>query len=109
MSSNRDGKRRFTLAALKKILGVGAPADGTQRRSLFVEDPATGALVVRPEYDLKIQKALRAEAKRIQQRLYLRYLRLQLTKFLLQRRLLFLIARNKLRSVLAKLTSNGYG
>ena len=47
-------------------------------RSAFVADPATGALVLRPDLGLKFEKALRREARVIAIRLYLKLLPLYL-------------------------------
>jgi hypothetical protein len=109
MGSNRDGEGRIAVVAPEKVFGVGPASDRPQRRSLFQHDPATGALVVRPDLDLKIRKALMAEAKRIQHGLLLRYLRLQIAKFALQSRAALLILLSKLGGVFAKLLHDRHG
>lgn len=59
---------------------------GAQRNSAFVVDPATGALVVRPDLRPKVTKAIMAEVRRIKRRLIYR-------KLVLKTSLLFLKAR----------------
>jgi hypothetical protein len=109
MTSNRDGEGPVTIAASEKVLGVCPAPDRGQRRSLFQHDPATGTLIVSPDLDLKIRKALMAEAKRIQHGLFLRYLRLQVEKLALQSRSALLILIIKLRGVFVKLLPNRHG
>src|ERR1700681_3493143 len=103
MSSSQNGDFQTTITAPEKVLGARSAPNRDQRCSLFEVDPTTGALKVRPEHRLKIEKALRAEAKRIYQRLLLRRLRLQVEYFALQSRLALLVLFRNLRSVFAKL------
>jgi hypothetical protein len=56
----------------KKILSPRTAADRRKGASRFVFDPATGALVVDPNLDLKIRKALTRAARRIAFRQQLR-------------------------------------
>src|SRR5689334_17109650 len=65
----------------KKILGPSPPSDRSKSGSRFVFDPATGALVVDSNLDLKIRKALSRATGQIEIRqqlclhmLYFRYL-----------------------------------
>jgi hypothetical protein len=74
----------MTNAAPEMILSASAPADGPNRRSLFVNDPTTGALVVRPEYRAKVEKALMREARRIKFAIYRKFAHLYFEKLLLQ-------------------------
>jgi hypothetical protein len=54
----------------EKIFPTGSAADGRKNRLRFVFDPATGALIVSPDLDLKIRKAIMGEARRLTYRLY---------------------------------------
>jgi hypothetical protein len=70
---------RTASVASKNILPISA-RNGRQRKSNFITNPATGALIVSPDLDLKIRNSLMAEAKRIQRGLFFRRLRLQIEK-----------------------------
>ena len=59
---------------------VPAPSDCLKPGSAFVLDPATGALVLRPDLDLIFRKALRRQARMIALRLYLQLFPLYLRK-----------------------------
>jgi hypothetical protein len=106
MSPDRNGQVQAAFVASKKVFGVCSARNSGQGRSLFEVDPTTGALVVRPEHRLKVEKALRREAKRIYLRLLFRRLRLQIDYFALQRRLALLIVFRDLRGIFTKLFSN---
>jgi hypothetical protein len=73
-TTKADLKRNFGIesacVAAEKVFGPGAAADRCERGSLFVLNPATGALEVRADLRLKVENAIRAEARRIQFRLY---------------------------------------
>jgi hypothetical protein len=81
--------------ACEKVFMSRAPANGCKSGSGFAFDPASGALVVSPDLDLKIRKAILAEARSIQLRLYFSLLSLYFRKLTLQVRYTNLrIARN---------------
>ena len=61
-----------------------ASAKGLQRRSRFTFDPATGALIVTPDLDREIRKAIMRTVRRLKFRLYLRSARLQAIKLKLK-------------------------
>jgi len=58
-----------------------------KRRSAFVKDPTTGALIVNPDFDLKIRKSLAREVSRLKFGLYVRFAGLYLSRLALQARL----------------------
>ena len=67
-----------------KVYKAGSYSDSSKNaRSAFVLDPATGALVLRPDLGLKFEKALRHQARLIALRLYLPLLPLYLIKLYL--------------------------
>ena|ERR1700682_84105 len=74
----------MTFTAPEIVLGAGTAPDGIKRSSLFALDPTTGALVVRPEYRAKVEKALMREVRNIKFRLYRHFALLYAKKFLLQ-------------------------
>ena len=76
-----------TFPAPHEVSAVGAPASGVHSRSRFVFDPATGALIVSPELDLKIRRALGREVSRIKRRLFVSRLLLKFNYFALKARL----------------------
>jgi hypothetical protein len=94
-SSNHEFK--MTGVATKYINRRFA-GDGAKPRSKVTLDPATGALIIPVDLRLKIENALRTEARRSQLRLYLRFPVLYLRKFGLEVRQLGL----KLVSCLAR-------
>jgi len=55
-------------------------------RSLFVLNPTTGALVVRPDLEHKVEKAIMREVQRIKLRLYFQLVRLYFLKLTLKTR-----------------------
>lgn len=67
--------------------------NGTERRSCFITDPATGALIVNPIHHREIEKAFRRELRRIYLRLKLRILLLQINYLFLSTKCLALKAR----------------
>ena len=60
--------------------------NGMQAGSRFMHDPATGTLVVRPEFDLEIQTAILGAARRNALRQHLRLFGLYLQQFTLSLR-----------------------
>jgi hypothetical protein len=71
-----NGDTKMIDVAGKKLFGRGAAADRSQAGSPFVFDPTTGALIVSPDLDLKIRKAIMGEAGRSTHRLDLAQARL---------------------------------
>jgi hypothetical protein len=69
--SNWDRKLRSAFVASKEIFLPRSSAHRAQSRTRFAFDPTTGALIVDPDLDLKIRKALLGEARSITRRLYL--------------------------------------
>jgi hypothetical protein len=69
-----------------EIFMASAAPDGRKHRPFFVLNPATGALEVPANLRPKVEKALRAEARRLQLRFYRRLLGLNLSKLRLQTR-----------------------
>lgn len=84
ISLERKDKFEAARVTSKIILGFGPAFYRRERRSLFVLNPATGTLEVRADLRLKVEHALRAEARRLQLRLYLSLSRLYLRKIGLQ-------------------------
>src|ERR1039458_6011395 len=84
-SPERNGEIKLAHVAPEKVLIGSSPAYGLKARSSFVFDPATGALIVDPDLDLKIRKAIMGEVRRIKYRLYFKFTRLYLEKFWLDR------------------------
>jgi hypothetical protein len=76
LTSYGNGDTKMTDVARKKLFGRGATADRREAGSPFVFDPTTGALIVRPDLDLKIRKAIMREAGRSTHRLDLAQARL---------------------------------
>lgn len=70
--------------------------NGVERRSSFVKDPATGALVLRPDLEVKFARAMRRYVRRLKLRLYLNLALLYLAKFRLQCTGAVLLTLNKL-------------
>jgi hypothetical protein len=75
------------------ILVMATARASRQDRTRFTFDPATGALVVTPELDRKIRKALKRAARSIAFRLCLSYPRIYLNLSLLKVRKLFIKGR----------------
>jgi len=73
------------FVAAKKFLRFRATPNSTKTRSNFTFDPATGALVITPNLDLVIRKAL-MRVRRIKFRLFLRRRFLQVEYLTLQAR-----------------------
>jgi hypothetical protein len=82
----RNGNLEVAGVAPKKIFGSCASPNGGQRGSLFVFNPTSGTLEVRADLRLKVEQALRAEARRFQLRLYLRLAGLYISQLSLQAR-----------------------
>jgi hypothetical protein len=80
-----DGDFKMTTAAAKQI-GARITRDGVKYRSNFTLNPTTGALELPVHQRLKLENALRAEARRLQLRLYFRLPGLYLRKLALQAR-----------------------
>lgn len=103
MSNNKlpwklNGDLAVACLAAKKIIGGGVVTDRGQRRSRFTFDPTTGALVVSPDLDLKIRKALSREVRRIKVSLFLRQFRLKIEYLTLKARCTLLRMRRYLLS-----------
>jgi hypothetical protein len=69
-----------TVVAAKEVGAIGS-GDGPERRSAFVTDPTTGALVLRPDLEPKFERTLAAELRRLKLRIYLDLAFLYLAKF----------------------------
>jgi len=78
--SNAPSKPRFkferTRFTTKEVRMSRAAPDGSQYRSRFVLNPATGALEIPPDLRLKARKAIIREVRRMKLRLYLTQARL---------------------------------
>ncbi len=79
-SAKRDDVVSAASVPTHDVVVVGS-GDGTKRRSLFVLNPTTGLLVVRPDKQRVMAKALRSEVRRIYFRLQLRLLLLKFSYF----------------------------
>jgi hypothetical protein len=74
----------MAFIAPEVVFPVRSAPDRAQKRTLFALDPATGALVVRPEQRAKVEKALMREVRNIKFRLYCHFALLYIGKGLLQ-------------------------
>jgi hypothetical protein len=91
-SGERDDELQGANGAAKRVLSPPAAANRTQSRLDSVQNPALGALVVAPDHDLIIRKAIMREVRRIKLRLFLRKLSLQIAYFALKARRSALLA-----------------
>lgn len=94
--SERHGDFMPAGAATEKVLTISPSANRRESRSRFTFDPATGALIVSPDLDAKICKALRRDARRFQLSLFFRRFRLEGSYLTLQTRLALLRVDSKL-------------
>ena len=62
---DRHIKSTAACVTSEKIAPSTTSGLGNQRRSAFIVDPATGKLIVDPDFDLVIRQALWGEARRI--------------------------------------------
>ena len=83
-SFEANGNVQSTGVTPEKVVSVGAAPDRNQGRFRFTFDPATGALVVSPDLDMKIRQAILGEARRVKYRLYLSLPLLHLEKLWLE-------------------------
>src|SRR5438132_636450 len=86
VTSAKDPDLEFVPAdpAAKNVDIANIARYGPKGRSAFMCDPATGTLIVRPEADIVIRKALRRAARRIALRLLLRKPLLDFERLLLE-------------------------
>jgi hypothetical protein len=92
----------------EKVFSAGAPADRPQGGSRFMVDPTTGALIVSPELDLKIRKAILREVRRMKLRLYYSLACLYLHKFALESQSALLRVERYLGSYFSDLRRSGH-
>ena len=93
----RDFPVRLASVTPENVVIVGA-GDGRKRRSNFVVDPASGALVLTARAGLKFEKALRRQARLMAFRLYLKMARLYFLELRFKARLTVLRIRCKASS-----------
>ena len=96
MSSSDANLQLVPVVAPKEILSISAASNGAKRGSKITTDPTMGALVVAPEYDLKIRKAIWREIGRIKRRLFLSRFRLKIEYLTLKMRCALLHLLNRL-------------
>lgn len=99
---------RLASVTPENVVIVGA-GDGRKRRSNFVVDPASGALVLTARAGLKFEKALRRQARLMAFRLYLKVARLYFLELRFKARLTILRIRCKASSGVQKCRSRIHG
>jgi hypothetical protein len=102
---DRNWKDMPAFLAFEKILSV-IPRNRRKDASRFSFDPTTGALIISPELDRKICKALSRAARRIAFRLKVRSELFRFQLFAAQMRCLVLKASGDLYGYLANLAVN---
>ena len=111
MASTKEGDLEgFSAVPATEEIDISRAARyGPEGRSAFMFDPATRTLVVRPEADAVISKALRREACRIAFRLRLRQPLIEIRYLLLKLRYAILRLRRYLARNAPKFIFRGHG
>jgi len=108
-TSKRKSKFEIARVTAEKVFALCASAYRRKNRVRFVLNPATGALELPIYFRAKVRKSLRREARRIQLRLYFRFLGLCLGKIALETRNAMLLTRCYLSGYVPDLASKGHG
>lgn len=82
--SNRSREVGPARVARQNVNMVRAFPNGGERRSAFVTDPTTGALVLRPDLELKFERSMKRVVRRMKRDLYLHLAFLYFIKFRLK-------------------------
>jgi hypothetical protein len=109
--SSLNGNSQFVAArpTSEEVFSSIAATDRRKNGALFIQNPTTGALEVRPDFRPKIRRAISAEARRLQLRLYLSLPRLYLRKLSLQLLGASLQGAGKLRSLFLDFAPDRHG